>query len=1148
MHPSGSHSLQTLACIVFGLALSLTFSPSAAAQAGNAAAALNGTVRDASGGVVPGAAIVLANTKTGFIETTSSNSTGNYSLVDIIPGDYTVSVSETGFATQKSAPFTLSVNQTATINFDLKVGAAESTVHVSATGVEIETSTAELGTVVGTSEVNALPLNGRNFTELLLLGPGVSPANSSGNSGGGGIGNPLGTVVFPAVNGQNNRSNMFLLDGINNYGSIRDTYAVQPTLDDIQEFKLQSHNDEAQFGQVLGGIVNVVTKSGTNHYHGDAWEFIRNDDLDAANYFNPVRIPLKQNQFGGAIGGPVILPHYNGRNKTFFYVSYEGFRNHTAANNPYITPTPAQLGGDFSNLESQGTQLFNPYSSVPDITQATGFNRQPFMCDGAGAALPANASGIQAAGTPCDIIPTSLLNSTMVDYAKTLFPAPMNTGNPFFNGRDSTPTIIRQDQISIRGDEQIGANDRIFGRYTAAWQPDTASGGFPGLIADTQSNNYNVAAGWNHAFGPSSVLQLTFGRVSAQFNSVPHFANAPADFLQNSGFAAAFYNHEKFGGDLIPSMFVAGYINGGDYVGKLHYSNIWEYRGDYSKIYGRHTFRMGGSLASDGWTQPFYGSEDDYDAPQTADGNGNGGDALASMMLGVPTYAEVDNVYSLLHGGKIVGGYFQDQWRVNDKLTINVGLRYDVTVNPRQGTPSNGSNITGNFDFSNGTYILQNPAPACSPTQGAPCVPGGTLPAHVTVASNGKINHDDYSNFQPRIGFAYRLMDKTVMHGGYGRFYDNWSGMTENQSNYTQAWPNVAFVAAPNNLNLGLPTGLGNDPLNLGAGPIEPASSPFSPLNVNSYTDPHLKVGYSDQYNFGFQREIAPGATATINYVGSRNARIATDITANAAPAPGPGDPQQRAPYPYILPMNYTESIGGSSYNGLQISSQFRSQSGFAGTIAYTWSKAMVTGCDGLFADCDIQNPYNLSQDRGPASHDLTNIFASSFVIPLPFGSGRRFHTSSGFVNHIIGNWQINGILSLDSGPRYDVQTDPTIPNTNNLYGVERADIVGNPYQGGTKIQPLNLNAFQNPAPFTFGNMGRNSLRADWNRNLDLSIFRSFSFNETTRFEFRAEAFNVTNTPVFATPDSNLEDPNFGVVSSTANTERQLQFGLKFYF
>jgi hypothetical protein len=1140
-------SLRILVSVVLGVAVCVGLSATAVAQAGNAAAALNGTVRDASGAVVPGATITLTNISTSIKQVTQSNSTGNYTLVNVSPGNYVASVSKGGFAPQKSPDFVLSVNQTATINFDLQVGTTESTVQVAAGGVEIETSTSELGTVIGTSEVNSLPLNGRNFTELLLLGPGVSPANASGNSGGGGIGNYLGNVVFPAVNGQNNRSNMFLLDGINNYGSIRDTYAVQPTLDDIQEFKLQSHNDEAQFGQVLGGIVNVVTKSGTNQFHGDLWEFLRNDAFDAANYFNPDKTPLKQNQFGGAVGGPVILPHYNGRNKTFFYFSYEGFRNHTASNNLFLTPTPEQLAGDFSNLDSQGTQLFNPYSSVPDPNSGTGFARQPFMCDGTGAALPANASGIQPAGLPCNIIPTSLINSTMVNYAKTLFPAPINTGNPDFNGRDTTPAIIRQDQISIRGDQQIGTKDRIFARYTAAWQPDTVSGGFPGITADTQSNNYNIAANWTHTFGSSSVLELTFGRVSAQFNSIPNFTGAPADFLQNSGFAPAFYSHLSFG-DLIPSAFISDYIGAGNYVGKLHYSNIWEYRGDLSKTHGRHTFRLGASLATDGWEQPFYGSENDFEATQTADGNGNGGDALASAMLGVPNYAEVDNVYSLLHGGKIIGTYFQDQWRVNDRLTINWGLRYDITVNPRQGKASNGSDITGNFDFSNGTYILQNRAPACTPTQGAPCIPGGTLPAHVTIAKNGKINNDNYDNFQPRIGFAYRLTQRTVMRGGYGRFFDNWSGMTENQSNYTQAWPNVAFVAAPDNLNLGLPTGLANDPLNLGAGPIEPASDPFSPLNVNSYTDPHLKAGYSDQWNFGFQQELAPGATATINYVGSRNARIATNITANAAPSPGPGDPQLRAPYPYILPMNYTKSIGSANYNALQVSSQLRSHSGIAGTLAYTWSKTLVTGCDGLFADCDIQDPYNLELDRGPAGHDLTHIFSASFVVPLPFGGGRRFSTSSSFVNHIIGNWQLNGIVELNSGARYDVQTDPSIANTNNLYGTERANLVGDPYAGGTKTAPLNIAAFATPAPFTFGDMRRNSLRADWNKNLDLSLFRSFSITENKRFEFRAEAFNVTNTPVFGIPDASLQSPNFGVVSSTANTERQLQLGLKFYF
>jgi hypothetical protein len=1141
-----SQKLLTLLLLAF-IALMMA-SHVAAAQATTATAALNGTVRDPSGAVVDGATIALTNMQTGLKWGTESNSTGNYSLVGIAPGRYSVQVTKQGFATQKQEGVVLEVNQTATINFALRVGSTTTIIDVSTAGLQIESSTAELGNVITTSEVNALPLNGRNFTELLLLAPGVSPANQSQNAGFGGIGNPLGTVVLPAVNGQTNRSNMFLLDGVNNYGSIRDTYAVQPTLDDIQEFKVQSHNDEAQFGQVLGGIVNLVTKSGTNQFHGQAWEFLRNDDFDAANYFNPVKIPLKQNQFGAAVGGPVMLPRYRGRNKTFFYFSYEGFRDHSSANTLFLTPTPAQLQGDFSNLESQGVQLFNPYSSVPDVATATGYFRQPFMCDKAGNPLPANALGIQPAGAACDKLPASLLNSTMVYYAKTLFPAPINTGNPSFNGRDTTPSIVRQDQISVRGDEQIGEKDRIFARYTAAWQPDSVSGGFPGLLAKTQSNNYNVAVNWTHTFGQTSLLQFTFGRVSAQFNSIPQFTNAPANFLQQSGFAPAFYNHLNLG-PLIPSIFVTGYLGGSTYVGKLRYSDIWEYRGDFTKTSGRHTFRMGGSLATDGWTQPFYGSQNNFDPPQTADGNGNGGDALASMMLGVPSYAEVDNVYSYLHGGKIIGGYFQDQWRVSDRLTLNLGLRYDVTINPRQGVASNGSNITGNFDFNNGTYVLQDPAPACSASQGAPCIPGGVLPAHVVIAKNGKVITDNYDNVQPRIGLAYRLTTKTVMRGAYGRFFDNWAGVTQNQSNYTQSWPNVAFVAAPNNLNIGPATALANDPLHLGNGPIQPPPTPFSPLNVNYYTNPNLKTAYADQWNFGFQREMATNVTATINYVGSHDSRLPDVLTANAAPTPGPGNPQLRAPYPYILPMPYYENLASSSYNALQLSSQIRSRGGLFSTLAYTWSKALNNGCDGYFSICDIQDPYHVNRDRGPATFDATNIFAASFVYQLPFGAGKRFSSGSSWVNHIIGNWQFNGIATMSSGLRYDIQTDnPSIANTNNLYGSERANIVGNPYLNVTKTNPINVKAFAIPAPFTFGDMGRNSLVSDWNKDLDLSFFRAFTISESKRFEFRAEAFNITNTPVFAIPDNGISDPTFGVVSSTANTARQLQLALKFYF
>ena len=285
MNSSKTFYLKILSSAVITLVLCFGTSDIAHAQAGSAAAALNGTVRDPTGAVVPQATVTLTNAKTGFKQESRSNSAGTYSLVNISPGSYVVTVSRDGFSTEKSPEFDLAVNQTATINFDLRVGSANSTVEVSAEAVQIETSTAELGTVINNKEVNSLPLNGRNFTELLLLGPGISPVNAT--EGVSGIGNPIGTVVLPAINGQNNRSNMYLLDGVNNYGSIRDTYAVTPTLDDIQEFKVQSHNDEAEFGQVLGGIVNVVTKSGTNQFHGAVWEFLRNDAFDAANYFNP---------------------------------------------------------------------------------------------------------------------------------------------------------------------------------------------------------------------------------------------------------------------------------------------------------------------------------------------------------------------------------------------------------------------------------------------------------------------------------------------------------------------------------------------------------------------------------------------------------------------------------------------------------------------------------------------------------------------------------------------------------------------------------------------------------------------------------------------------------------------------------------------
>ena len=465
-----------------------------------------------------------------------------------------------------------------------------------------------------------------------------------------------------------------------------------------------------------------------------------------------------------------------------------------------------------------------------------------------------------------------------------------------------------------------------------------------------------------------------------------------------------------------------------------------------------------------------------------------------------------------------------------------------------RAAPSDGSDITGNFNFSNGTYVLQIPAPPCPAvippeTLPPPCIPGGVLPPHVVIAKNGKLVNDIYDNIQPRVGVAYRITPKTVMRAAYGRFFDNWAAVTQNQSNYTQLWPNNAGLALI--LNPGSPTAFAADPLGFGTGAYPLTPTPYTQQNY--FTDPNLKNALADQYNFGFQHELTSTASVTANYVGSHSTRIPNGITANTALTPGPENPQLDAPYPYIPAQSYMKSVGVSSYNALQLSSQMKSRGGLVYELSYTWSKAIDVGCDGYFSFCDVQDPYHISRDRGVAQFDLTNIFSGSWVYPLPFGAGKKWSSRSALVNHLVGNWQINGILSLHSGLPYDVQAPYQTSNTDNWSGSERADIVGNPYAGVSKTQPINPAAFVVPAAYTFGDMGRNSLRSDWGRNLDLSIFRSFSISESKKFEFRVKLSTDQHSGV-CIPDNFVTDPTFGIVSSTANTERQLQIALKFYF
>jgi len=392
------------------------FALSASPAWAQASAALNGTVRDSAGAVVTEATVVLHNRDTNLDRTAATNSVGAYVMPDVQPGNYDLRVSQSGFGPSIKSGIILVVNQTATYDFTLKAGAVNEVVNVQANSIALETSTAELGVAVVKEQVNDLPLNGRNFTQLLNLTPGVSTVNVSQNSAtsGGVWSNPVGTFSYPSVNGQSNRSNLFLLDGVNNQGSFGSTYAIPPIVDDIQEFKVQSHNDDASFGGVMGGVVNVVTKSGGSRYHGSGWEFIRNKALDGLiPLIRPDQQPqFQQNQFGATFGGPLPIPGEH-QKRTFFFLSYEGFRNHTGASNRYITPTATQLTGDLTGITGQ---IYNPFSG------------KAFMCDSSGNPLPAPGN-VQGSGTPCNKIPSSMIDQNMAAYAQKLFPAPNLTGD-----------------------------------------------------------------------------------------------------------------------------------------------------------------------------------------------------------------------------------------------------------------------------------------------------------------------------------------------------------------------------------------------------------------------------------------------------------------------------------------------------------------------------------------------------------------------------------------------------------------------------------------------------------------------------------------------------------------------------------------------
>lgn len=1065
-------------------------------------ATLSGSIRDSSGAAVPDASVAVLQVSTGITRTATANAEGFFNVPLLQPGDYSVTVSKPGF---KSATETiqLHVNQLANLEFSLPIGSVQETVNVTSAAPELQTQTAGLGSVIGTQEVNDLPLNGRQFVQLLQLAPGTVPVSVS-QTAVPQIGS-AGSSVTPSINGGTGRSNLFFVDGLYATDPFFTSLSISPAVDAIREFQEQTHTDQAQFGGSTGATVNLATKGGTNQFHGSAYEFFRNDRISATPYFATKKGGYHQNQFGGTLGGPII------KNKLFFFGYYDGYRQTQAANNFSILPTTAELSGDFSAL-LPNTVIYDPAT----YNSATGHS-QPF------------------AG---NIIPANRLNQGILSVLKAYVPTPTSNvpnANNFVNTASSTNN---QDQYSVRVDYSIGSKDSLFARWSVNENTNTGPGQLPSNPFVSGFNGNNSGGSWVHTFSPTLVMQITAG-----YNSVDH----PQEFLQpnassvfqSAGFSSGFTPNP--GGILvpkIPGIHPSGFfdLNGG--WGPIGPQRLYQVSGSLDKQTGKHTLTFGASFFHT-WMYTNWAENDvsfnqqaTWDPCGSSNGGtcvGVGGNSIASMLLGLPSSASRQlgnsgvNLYS-----DVSDIFAQDSWKLSPKLTVNYGVRWDFTT-PIGET----DNRLSGFDIHTGQWYI--------PKHDAD-MPSGPLPAGVVISSRNSITTPDYKNFAPRLGFSYQVTPGTVIGAGVGVTYDNWSGALQAAQNARGAWPSGASQS-PSNLNTaGITPGVtAQNPFG-NTSPTIP-SSPFP--SGGGFLDTRWKNAYSWQWNLQVQQQLANAGVVKFSYVGSSTSRSPVQVPSNVSTVLGP---TQTLPFPQMkYSFNEIKSIGHMNYNAFQTEYTKQYATGLGVRTAFTWSKNINVGCASYWEGCNIQDPYNMRSNRSVDDVDVPLVFTFSALYQLPFGAGKSFATR-GPQAKLFGGWQVNGILSARSGQPFTPRIN--FDNANSNGASNRPNVSGSTVGPKTLNKYFNTAAFSVPLPYTYGNAGRNSLRGPGYTDIDFSLFRNFTFREHYTFQFRAESFNLFNHPNFANPDSTLEDANFGKITSIngSSAPREWQFAGTFQF
>jgi predicted porin len=1066
------------------------------------AATVVGEVRDPSGAVVPNATVTVTNIDTNISVVTVTNDRGSYTVPNLRPGGYSVSAEAPGFSKIVRSGLTLQVAQVARVDVTLEARQLTEAVEVVGGSPLLETLTSSRGSVIDQRKIVDLPLNGRDYNQLALLSPGVLPGTPR-----------LASVNFKGVlnvNGNRTFNNVFLLDGVDNISysnSFRgeNVQLVQPSIEALQEFKIQTNAYSAEFGRSSGAVVNATIKSGSNTVRGSLYEFFRDDALDANNYFSQLlgapKPRRERNQFGGAAGGPLV------RNRTFWFGDYEGLRDLEGIPRVRQVPTAAEKAGMFT------TAVVDPFApGRPEFAR--------------------NAQGQW-------VIPRNRWDPVGAAIVR-LIPDPNVPDSTIYA---STPvTDTRQDQFDVRIDHQVRSATSVFGRYsfvdTDTFRPAPLPGLGEGSFNDAFGSNLNrsqgVALGLTHIFSPTLFGDFRFGYSRGNYFTYP--PNYGVDGPAQIGLKNVPSDPGILGG--VPKVNIQGFDAVGRHTSTPQFQTprSWNPRLTITWSREAHLVKFGGE---------FLHVQTKINDLNATIGRMNFENrftnrAVGDLLLGLPSQLALTS-FTVMDQGQDMQFYFvQDDYRVTPRLTLNIGARYEYATPPREV-----GNRLANFDPQTGTMVFAKD--------------GNTL--------DRALIHPDRNNVAPRVGFAYSPASRWVVRGGYGVFYThtvrqgregmlgfNPPYLVDNLLQTSVSGAAAVASAAPFQLVSGYPSGL-----------LDPSS--LATTVMRRAQDPNQRTPYIQQYNVGAQYELTTDVLLDIAYVGNTGTDLPGFRNLNQRLVVQNADGSQSAgarPYPAFGDIQWMENRVASDYNSVQTRLEKRFSNGVTALVSYTWGRAITDAPDhistsGGGAGIDTgtfrepQDSYNLKADRGPAEFDVTHRLVASYIWELPFGRGRRFGGNWNPVTDLLlGGWQLSGIHVVQSG----LALTATLGGSTvlNIGGERRArpNLVGDPELPAserTTARWFNTDAFQafDPAPQAFGSAGVGIMRGPGYSNFDFTLAKNIHVTSERYFQFRAEVFNAFNRVNFGPPNIARESSGFGQIL-TAGNARIIQFGLKFYF